>query len=101
MQPNRLLSGGQKSRVALCKCCVDDPHVLVLDEPTNHLDLETVTALGQAIAAFNGAAVFVSHDERFITEASNELWHCDGTGQVVQLFCGFVEYKARVAKGQA
>jgi ATP-binding cassette subfamily F protein 3 len=83
----KLLSGGQKARVAFAQLCSKDPHLLVLDEPTNHLDIATVGALGQALIAFKGAAVIVSHDERLLKVACNELWSCDGLGNVEQLFC--------------
>jgi len=57
-----LLSGGQKSRIAFCICVWNNPHVLILDEPTNHLDLDAVTALVEAIKAFQGGVLVVSHD---------------------------------------
>ncbi|EJD55360.1 hypothetical protein AURDEDRAFT_179121 [Auricularia subglabra TFB-10046 SS5] len=74
------LSGGQKSRVSFAALSLQNPHVLLLDEPTNHLDIQGLDALMNAIAAWNGGVIVISHDERFITTVSNELWVCgDGT----------------------
>jgi len=75
-----VLSGGQKSRVAFAKLGFAMPHLLVLDEPTNHLDVETVAALAEALKQFKGGVILVSHDERLISVACNEVWNCaDGT----------------------
>ena len=50
---------------------------------------------------FKGAVVFVSHDEEFIENGANQMWHMDGTGKIVQLFCGFSEYKRQIEQGEA
>ncbi|KAH9921341.1 P-loop containing nucleoside triphosphate hydrolase protein [Fomitopsis serialis] len=70
------LSGGQKSRVAFAVLSLQRPHVLLLDEPTNHLDIEGLDALMQALTAWNGGVILISHDERFITTVAKELWVC-------------------------
>jgi ATP-binding cassette subfamily F protein 1 len=72
--PNTQLSGGQKSRVALCEMALRGPHILILDEPTNNLDLESIDALAQAINEFQGGVVVVTHDERLIRETECQLW---------------------------
>lgn len=64
--PNCQLSGGQKSRVALCELALHGPHILILDEPTNNLDLESIDALADALSTFKGGVVIVTHDERLI-----------------------------------
>jgi len=72
--PNRQLSGGQKSRVALCEMALKGPHILILDEPTNNLDLESNDALAEALNEFSGGVVVVTHDERLIRETDCILW---------------------------
>lgn len=74
------LSGGQKSRVAFAVLAWGNPHVLLLDEPTNHLDAEGLDGLADAVKAFKGGVILISHDERFINATADTLWVCaDGT----------------------
>lgn len=61
-----LLSGGERSRLAMAGILLQKPDVLLLDEPTNHLDLETVEALGSALKNWNGTVIFVSHSRTFV-----------------------------------
>jgi len=68
------LSGGQRSRVALAAVSYVRPHVLVLDEPTNNLDLESVAALADCVARFDGGVVLVSHDQYFVGRVATEVW---------------------------
>jgi ATP-binding cassette subfamily F protein 2 len=75
--PIKMLSDGQKSRVVFAWLAFQEPHLLLLDEPTNHLDLETIDALAEAINAFNGGMVLVSHDFRLINQVAEEIWVCE------------------------
>lgn len=68
------LSGGQKSRVVFTYLSFLEPHILILDEPTNNLDLESIDALIDAINAYEGGVILVSHDARLITECEMRLW---------------------------
>lgn len=69
----RVLSGGEKSRVALGQVLLQKNPVLLLDEPTNHLDFETVEALTQALHAYEGSVLFVSHDRGFVRRLSSKI----------------------------
>ncbi|CAD7961305.1 unnamed protein product [Amoebophrya sp. A120] len=75
VEPLYVLSGGQKSRVALALLAYANPHILVMDEPTNHLDLDAIQALIAALTAFKGGLVMVSHDSHFINAVCDEIWH--------------------------
>lgn len=68
-----LLSGGERARVALAGLLLGRYDVLLLDEPTNHLDFDTVEALGDALARYPGAIVFVSHDRTFVSLCANQI----------------------------
>ncbi|XP_026323496.1 ATP-binding cassette sub-family F member 1 [Hyposmocoma kahamanoa] len=68
------LSGGQKARVALAELTNMAPDVVILDEPTNNLDIESIDALAEAINAYKGGVVIVSHDERLIRETECALY---------------------------
>jgi ATPase subunit of ABC transporter with duplicated ATPase domains len=71
------LSDGIKSRVVLALMAHKTPHILLLDEPTNNLDIESIDALGEAISAYEGGVVLVSHDARLIRSCGCTLWVCD------------------------
>ena len=95
LQKIESLSGGQKARVALALLASREPNCLIMDEPTNHLDMDTVAALGRALAEFKGGVVLVSHDERLLGEVCQELWVCKG-GKVGVERGGVAEYRRQV-----
>ncbi len=74
------LSGGQKARLSLLIATIDAPHMLILDEPTNHLDIESREALVEALTAYSGAVILVSHDMHLLSLVADRLWLVsDGT----------------------
>ncbi len=70
----KVLSGGEKSRVALAKTILSKANFLILDEPTNHLDMQTVNTLIQVMQEFEGTFIVVSHDRYFISQIANKIW---------------------------
>uniref|UniRef100_A0A7S3ELP2 Probable ATP-dependent transporter ycf16 n=3 Tax=Rhodosorus marinus TaxID=101924 RepID=A0A7S3ELP2_9RHOD len=104
--PIKILSGGQKSRVAFAEMAYKQPHIMLFDEPTNHLDIETIESLAWSIMRFEGGAVLVSHDERLISLVAEEIWVCTkGTNSKpgsVEVFNGdFNEYRKQLAMEMA
>jgi ATPase subunit of ABC transporter with duplicated ATPase domains len=93
----RVLSGGEKARLVMAKMLYDPPNFLVLDEPTNHLDLGTKEMLVAALAAYEGAMLFVSHDRRFLAALSNRVLELTPDG-VHQFGGGYTEYVARTGR---
>jgi ATPase subunit of ABC transporter with duplicated ATPase domains len=74
------LSGGESARLVFAKLTIQRPNVLVLDEPTNHLDLESIEALSDALAEYEGTLIFVSHDRWFVSKLATRIveLHKDG-----------------------
>ncbi|VUC22391.1 unnamed protein product [Clonostachys rosea] len=96
LQKMALLSGGQKSRVAFACIALTNPHILVLDEPSNHLDIEAMDALAEALNAYQGGVLMVSHDVTMLQSVCTSLWVCDGG--TVEKFNGDVQaYKKKIA----
>lgn len=86
----KVLSGGEKARLALCKLLLEPYNFLVLDEPTNHLDIQSKEILKDALANYQGSMVIVSHDRAFLRGLSNKIFEVKN--KKIREFVGDIDY---------
>jgi ATP-binding cassette subfamily F protein 3 len=86
-----VLSGGEKSRLALVKLLLDPPNLLLMDEPTTHLDMPSIDALVAALEQFSGTLIFISHDVYFIRRLSTQVVRVEG-GRLTRFSGGYQYY---------
>lgn len=99
-KPVRVLSGGEKSRVALARTLLTPANFLILDEPTNHLDIQSIQVLIEALNQYSGSFVVVSHDRHFLDQVVNTVWHAGGGS--VRAFRGtYTDYRWYMEHGTA
>jgi ATP-binding cassette, subfamily F, member 3 len=88
----KVLSGGEKSRVALARTLISEANFLLLDEPTNHLDMMSVNILIQALDQYEGTFLVVSHDRHFVSQVANKIWYIED--QEIKVYPGtYDEYE--------
>ena len=100
----RLLSGGQKKRIAICSALINPSEILIWDEPTNHIDNETAAWLEQQLKAYKGALVIITHDRYFLNRVTNRICELDHAKLYFyeENYEGFVARKAeRIASAAA
>jgi len=90
----KLLSGGEKNRVALALLFTKEIDCLILDEPTNDLDIPTINILEEYIQSFQGAVIFVSHDRYFVDKIAKKLYIFKGDGKIEESYQSYSEYLA-------
>ncbi|MFI5218265.1 MAG: ribosomal protection-like ABC-F family protein [Bacteroidia bacterium] len=95
----KVLSGGEKSRVALAKTILTKANFLLLDEPTNHLDIQSVNILIQVLRKYEGSYVIVSHDRFFLAEVANKIWYIENK-QLKEYPGTYEEYELWVEKNK-
>jgi ATP-binding cassette subfamily F protein 3 len=96
----KVLSGGEKARVALAKTIVSKANFLMLDEPTNHLDLHSVELLIEALNKYEGSIVLVSHDRYFVSKIANKIWEISDQ-QIVEFKGSYDEWQEWRARKEA
>lgn len=87
----KVLSGGEKSRLALAKTLITQSNFLLLDEPTNHLDMFSTSVLAEALENYEGSIIFVSHDRTFISRVANKIWWIEN-GELKEYLGSFDEF---------
>ena len=87
----KVLSGGEKTRLAMIRLLLEPVNLLILDEPTNHLDMRTKDVLKQAIRDFNGTVILVSHDREFLDGLVSKVYEFGG-GQVREHLGGIYDF---------
>ncbi len=99
----KVLSGGEKARVALAKTIASKANFLMLDEPTNHLDIHSVDLLVEALNKYEGTIVLVSHDRYFISRIANKIWDIDNykIREFKGTYAEYEEWKERKEKADA
>jgi ATP-binding cassette subfamily F protein 3 len=93
----KVLSGGEKARVALAKTLLTEANFLLLDEPTNHLDMRSINILIQALEGYEGSFVVVSHDRFFVSQIANKIWWIED-GEIKEYLGSYEEYEYWRAK---
>jgi len=88
----KVLSGGEKARVALAKTLLTEANFLLLDEPTNHLDMRSINILIQALEGYEGSFVVVSHDRFFVSQIANKIWWIED-GEIKEYLGSYEEYE--------
>jgi len=99
----KVLSGGEKARVALAKTIASKANFLMLDEPTNHLDIHSVDLLADSLIKYEGSIVLVSHDRYFISKLANKIWEIDDH-KIVEFkgtYAEWEDWKERRLKAEA
>lgn len=89
-----VLSGGERTRLALCQLLLSPSNFLILDEPTNHLDIQSKDVLKRALQSYEGTFIVVSHDREFLDGLTNRIWDIEDQGLKVHHY-GVKEYLAR------
>jgi ATP-binding cassette subfamily F protein 3 len=99
----KVLSGGEKARVALAKVIASKANFLMLDEPTNHLDIHSVDLLVEALNKYEGSLILVSHDRYFISRLANKIWEIDDhkIREFKGTYAEWEEWKERKLKSDA
>ncbi|MEO1039490.1 MAG: ABC-F family ATP-binding cassette domain-containing protein [Pseudomonadota bacterium] len=97
--PAKDLSGGEKARLLMNLITFEGAHLVILDEPTNHLDMDSRAALTDAINAFEGAVIIISHDRHLIETCVDRLWLCEG-GSIAPYNGDMDEYRRLILRGE-
>ena len=96
----KVLSGGERTRLAICKLLFHDYNVLIMDEPTNHLDIQSKEILKEALKAYEGTLLLVSHDRDFLDGLSNKIWEVKN-GKIRTHYFGVNEFLQRIKEESA
>lgn len=100
LKPVSVLSGGEQSRLRLCMLMDDEINFLILDEPTNHLDIASREWIEEAVEAYDGTLLFVSHDRYFINRFATRIWELAGE-TITDYPMGFAQYRQVKAQEEA